>query len=92
MSDRLNLIVDDGIGALMSELAGGERKRGEWLTKLVRAMHEQEQTAQASDLEQLRYAFAGLLGQIKILEGRLLKVEHNLAAVIVNDSAQDSKK
>ena len=38
MSERLNLIVDDGISAMMAELADGERKRGQWITSLVRAM------------------------------------------------------
>lgn len=82
MSERLNLIVDDGIGDVLTQLAGGERKRGEWISKLAKVMLEQERTAQATDLEQLRYAFAGLTGQVKLMEGRLIGMERQLAATI----------
>ena len=62
--------------------AGGERKRGQWLSTLVRAMHEAEQTAQASDVEQLKFALAGMIGQQKQLEGRMLQMERQVAALI----------
>lgn len=83
MSDRLNLVVDDGIGEIMTEMAGGERRRGQWLSELVRAMYEQGIKAQAGgDLEALRYSVTGMTGQIKILEGRLVNMEKQVAALI----------
>ena len=82
MSDRLNLIVADGVGDLLTALAGGERRRGEWLSKMVKALHEQNTNAQASDLDQLRFALTGVIGQQKMIEGRLFQVERNLAALI----------
>ncbi|TXH50137.1 MAG: hypothetical protein E6Q97_21050 [Desulfurellales bacterium] len=83
MSERLNLMIDDGIGAIMTEMSGGERRRGQWLSELVRAMHEQEVKAQqGGDLETLRYAVIGMTGQIKMLDGRLGNVESQLAAII----------
>ncbi len=83
MSDRLNLVVDDGVGEIMTEMAGGERRRGQWLSDLVRAMHEQGIKAQqGGDLETLRYSVTGMTGQIKILEGRLVNMEKQLAALI----------
>ncbi len=33
---RVNLVVEYDIPDIMTELAGGERKRGQWLTELVR--------------------------------------------------------
>ena len=45
-------------------------------------MHEQQQTAQASDLDQLRFAFIGLAGQVKLMDGRLQQVERNTVAVM----------
>lgn len=33
---RMNLVVGEDIPIIMGDLAGGERKRGEWLTALVR--------------------------------------------------------
>ena len=80
--ERLNLTVEDGTGELMTQLTGGERKRGQWLSELVRAMHETQQQAQASDVEQVKMAIAGMIGQQKQLEGRLLQVERQLAALI----------
>ena len=80
MSERLNLTVEDGVGELMGELAGGERKRGQWLSDLVRAMHETESLAQSSDVEQLRLSFAGLAGSHKQLEGRVMGLERKVAA------------
>lgn len=83
MSDRLNLVVDDGIGEIMTEMAGGERRRGQWLSELVRAMHEQGIKAQAGgDFETLRYSVTGMTGQIKILEGRMVNMEKQVAALI----------
>ena len=82
MSERINLIVDEGIGDVLTQLAGGERKRGEWISKLAKAMLEQQQMAQGSDLEQLRYAFAGITGQVKLVEARLYNMERQVAAMM----------
>lgn len=82
MAERLNLMIDDGIGAMLTELSGGERKRGQWISDMVRVMYEQQQHAMLSDLEAIRYSFAGLAGTMKTLEGRLMNVERNLAALM----------
>jgi hypothetical protein len=84
MSERINLNVEDGIGALMSDLAGGERKRGQWLSDLVRAMHETHQQAYVSDIEQVKLAFSGLLGQQKQLEGRVIQLERQVSALMAS--------
>lgn len=81
MSERLNLMIDDGIGEIMTDMAGGERRRGQWLSDLVRAMHEQGVKAQqGGDLEALRYSVMGMSGQIKMIEGRLVNMERQFAA------------
>ena len=82
MTERINLNVTDGTGDMMTQLAGGERKRGQWLSSLVRAMYEADQQAQASDVEQLKFALAGMIGQQKQLEGRMLQMERQVAALI----------
>jgi hypothetical protein len=86
MAERLNLTVDDGIGQLMSQLAGGERRRGDWLTDLVKAMHSNAEQAQASSFDQLRLSFVGLLGEVKMIEARLQHVEGQLAAIVSEPS------
>ena len=81
MSERLNLSVEDGIGALLSELAGGERKRGQWLSDLVRGMSDHAAQVAGSDFESLRLSHAGLIGQVRQNEGRLLLMETRLQAI-----------
>ncbi len=81
MSERLNLMIDEGIADIMTQMAGGERRRGQWLSDLVRAMHEQGIKAQqGGDLETLRYSVVGMTGQIKMIEGRLVNMERQFAA------------
>jgi len=40
MSVRLNLIIDDDAPAMLTTLAKSERKRGEWVSGVVRAAYE----------------------------------------------------
>lgn len=87
MSERVTLVIDDGINAMLTELAGGERKRGQWVSDLVRAMYEQQEMAFSSDFETLKLGFAGMVGQQKQIEGRLLRVEQQLAVLIAERSA-----
>lgn len=82
MSERLNLIVDDGIGELMTVLAGGERRRGQWLSDLVRAVHENQANANVGEAETLRLAFAGLAGAQRMVEGRVQRLEAQVAALL----------
>lgn len=84
MAERLNLSVDDGVGDLLSELAGGERKRGQWLSDLVRGQHSQLGRTGGSDVETLRLTLAGLIGQVRQAEGRLLVIEARLQTVEIN--------
>ena len=81
MAERLNLSVDDGVGDLLSELAGGERKRGQWLSDLVRGQHSQLGRTGGSDVETLRLTISGLMGQVRQNEGRLLVMETRLQAM-----------
>lgn len=83
MSERINLVLEDGIGELMTDLAGGERRRGQWLSDLVRAMSETKIKAQqGGDLDTLRYSVVGLAAEAKITEGRLTRLEKQVAAFI----------
>ncbi len=75
---RLNVTVDDGIPELLAELAGGERKLGAYLNKLIYSVAAGEQDIKpGGDLEALRLAFAGLAGKHKEIEGRVLLLERH---------------
>lgn len=82
MVERLNLTVDDGIGDMLTELAEGERKRGQWLSTLVRSMYDQRRQLAVSDIEQIKMGFTGLVGTTRMLENRVTQLERQLAAVI----------
>jgi hypothetical protein len=81
MAERLNLSVDDGVSDLLTELAGGERKRGQWLSDLVRGQYNQMANVTGSDFETLRLSHAGLVGQVRQTEGRLLVMENRMRAM-----------
>lgn len=81
MSERLNLTVDDGVGELLTALAGSERKRGQWVSELARTMYEQDQQIGASDLEEIRISFSGLVAHNKMLENRVAHLERRLMTV-----------
>lgn len=77
---RLNVIVDDDVPELLAELAGGERKLGAYLSKLIHSVAVGEQEIRpGGDIETLRLAFAGLAGKHKELEGRVLILERKVA-------------
>ena len=80
---RLNLTVDPDIPDLLTILADGERKRGQFLSDLVRAIHAQQlEVTKGDDLEALRLQLLGLSGQVKMSDVRLSKVEQTVAAMI----------
>ena len=81
MSERLNLLVDEGVGAMLTELAEGERKRGQWISTFVRSVYEQRQQIAVSDIEQIRVGFTGLIGTTRALENRVQSLERRLEAV-----------
>lgn len=73
--ERINLLIDDGVGELLTVLAGGERKRGKWLSDAVRAAHESQFEITGSEVETIRFALQGMAGQLKAHEARLLELE-----------------
>lgn len=87
MSIRLNLSVDDDIPDKLSALAGGERKRGEYLSELVRTLHQSRHT-EGVTVERLQVQIDGLIAQVKHLEGRLSRSERELAAMIAGAAGQ----
>lgn len=80
---RINLVIGVDIPDKLTALAGGERKRGDYVTRLVRSLYGAEEEAQAgADLETFRLAVTGLASKQLMIEGRLLKLEQTVAALI----------
>lgn len=86
MSDRLHLQVDDNIPELMTQLAGGERMRGRWLSDLVKSMHQTQVKGLGDDLYSLSLSHSGLAGQFKNLDARVSKVEHLVSSITKGDN------
>ena len=80
---RMNLTVDDDIPDKLSALAGSERKRGAYLSEIVRQLYNGHlQETKGDDLESLRLSLAGLAGKVKDLDVRLSTVErHNKSSI-----------
>ena len=84
MGERLTVVLEDGVSAMLVELAGSSRRQGEYLSGLIRAAWENKQAGllAGTDQEALRLQLGGLAGQMRALEGRMLKAESTLAALI----------
>lgn len=80
MGVRLNLNVDDDIPAMLTELAGGERKRGDKVSELVRALYQSRNRAPGgSQVDRIENELSGITGRLNELDGRLVRVERELA-------------
>jgi len=95
---RINLVVGSDIPDCLTHLAGGERRRGEYVTRLIRSMQAGESSVRpssaTSEAETLQLAIVGLLARLKHTEERLAAVEHRsdamdrtVAALIAKTSA-----
>ena len=80
---RVNFVVGDDIPDKLTTLAGGERKRGEYLTTLIRSLYSAEEQGHAgADLETVKLTVMGLASKQLMVDGRLLKLEQTVAAMI----------
>ncbi len=83
MSERVTLAVEDGVGEMLTALAGGERKRGEYLSRVVRALYAGElEQRDVTRIERVEFAFAGFVAEHRQLEGRVRRMEREVAALI----------
>ena len=89
---RLNLSVEDDVPEKLATLAGSKRKQGQFLSSLIRAMHNGEAYAlEGMDVESLRLQLMGLSGQVKALEGRILKLEQTMAVFIADTAISTAR-
>lgn len=73
---RVNLTLDRDVNEMLTELAGGERKRSDYLNQLIRNITESSgEDVTGVDFESLRLMMQGLGGRIKSLEGEVMRVQ-----------------
>lgn len=69
---RMNLVVDEEVPALLAELAGGERQKGAYLSKMVRDLHAGRIEAEDTNSQEIqRVLIQNLLGRVRTLEGQV---------------------
>lgn len=66
------MVVEDGIGDKLAALAGGERKKGDYLSKVIESLYLGELDADATNsLEMQKILMSNLLGRVRALEGQV---------------------
>ena len=76
MSERLTVVLEDGVPEMLVKLAGGPRRQGEYLTRVIKSLYAGEMAIhEGAEVEQIRLALAGMAGKVKEIDGRLLMVE-----------------
>lgn len=86
MGERLNLMVDEGISDLLTQLAGGERRRGAYLSDVIRGLASTTASPGADALT-MTFALKGMGSSVAGLEARLSRVENQLAVMIAETRA-----
>ena len=76
MSERLTVVLEDGVSEMLVKLAGGSRKQGEYLSRVIKSLYAGElEVHEGAELEQIRLSLAGVAAKLKEHEARLLQIE-----------------
>lgn len=86
MTERINIIVDDGIPEKLERLAGGKRRMGDWISKFVISMCETQEELLGDDTHMLKLSVGGLAGQVKGIDARVSKIEHLVLSITKGDN------
>ena len=65
MSKRITVMLDDEAAEILPRLAGGARKQGEFLSRLIHAAANREPEPGPSDLETLRVQVRGIISELQ---------------------------
>jgi len=82
---RCNLTLDSDVLTALDEMAGSERKRGLWISNMIRTTYAAQRSnadVRTMDVEGLRLTVLGLAGRLQAVEGELLRNQAQLAALI----------
>jgi hypothetical protein len=82
---KLNIVVDPDVMPLLDELAGSERKRGFTISNLIRTAYAGQKSSsdvRTMDVEGLRLLVMGLAGRVQAVEGEMIHMRTQLAAMM----------
>jgi hypothetical protein len=78
----MNLNVDEDVPAMLAEIAGSQRRMGEYLSNLIRSIHGgQKVGGEPGDLEMVVNATRHLSAKMKELDARQTQLEQQVAAI-----------
>ena len=87
---RMNLTVDADVPELLERLAGGRNKMGDYISQMVRNLIDGVTVAdeiERQDREGMRLMIQGIGGRVAAVEGEMIRVQAQLAALIAERSA-----
>lgn len=82
---RINLTVDPDIPDMLERLAGGRNLMGGYVSQMVRNIAAGSSTAEEIeklDREGMKVMIQGLMGRVVAVEGELMQLRAQLAAII----------
>jgi hypothetical protein len=88
---RVNLMLDANVIDWLDSLAGGERKRGAYISDLIRSAWAARQSApdvRTMDVDALRLMVQGLAGRVISVEGEIANLRSQLAALIAEQGQE----
>jgi hypothetical protein len=86
---RVNLMLDSDVTEMLDQLAEGERKRGQYISELIRsawAVRRSAPDVRGLDVDALRLMVQGLAGRVVAVEGEITNLRSQLAALIAKDA------
>lgn len=88
---RLNLTVDAAAAEILERMAGGRNKMGDYLSRLLIDMDAGTPAADLDrmDKESLRLMLQGVIGRLSMVEGEVLRMQAQLAALIAGERLRD---
>jgi hypothetical protein len=82
---RVNLMLDSDVIDWLDSLAGGERKRGQYISQLIRnawSVSKSLPDVQGMNVDELRLTVLGLAGRLTAVEGEVANLRSHLAALV----------
>lgn len=79
MSERLTVVLEDGVSEMLVKLAGGSRKQGEYLSRVIKSLYAgAAEVHEGGELEQIRLTLSAVSAKLAAHEGRLQIIEQAL--------------
>lgn len=76
MAEKLHVTLEDGTGEILTALAGSERKRGEWISGIARAIKQGRDVGDSARLTTQEMTLMGVCARLNEWEGSAFTFDH----------------